>query len=101
MRADEFGLAAQHLDLALLGERRQAIREPADDSILPVAQPLAVDLRLAESDAELGHLVGFLDYPRGVQQRLRGDAADVQADAAERGPALDQRDLQAQIGRTE
>ena len=43
-----------------------------------------VDLRLAERDAVLGHLLGLADDLRRVQQRLGRDAADVQADAAER-----------------
>ena len=38
---------------------------------------------------------------RRVQQRLRRDAADVEADAAERRPALDQRDLEAEVCRAE
>jgi hypothetical protein len=43
--ADELGLAVQHIDLALFGERREPIGEPTDDLVLPGAQPLAVDLR--------------------------------------------------------
>ena len=47
------------------------------------------------------HLVRFLDDARGMQQRLRRDAADVQANAAERGPPLDERDLETQDRRRE
>ena len=43
----------------------------------------------------------FLDHARRVQQRLRRNAADVQADAAERRPALDERDLQPKVRRPE
>ena len=60
-----------------------------------------VDLRRAERDAVRGHLVRFFDHPRGVQQRLRRNAADVQADAAERRPALDERDLEPEVGGAE
>ena len=47
------------------------------------------------------HRFRFLDDLRGVQQRLRRNAADVEADAAELRPALDQRDFQAEIGGAE
>ena len=56
-----------------------------------------IDRRLAERDAVRAHLVRFLDDARGMQQRLRRNAADVQANAAERRPALDERDLETQI----
>ena len=36
-----------------------------------------------------------------MQQRLRGDAADVETDAAERRAALDEHDLLAEIGGAE
>ena len=52
-------------------------------------------------DAVLGHRLRFLDDPRRVQQRLGRNAADVQADAAERRAALDQRDRQPEIGGAE
>ena len=54
--------------------------------------------RLAERDAVRAHLVRLLDDARGVQQRFRRNAADVQAHAAERRPALDERDLEPEIG---
>ena len=60
-----------------------------------------VDLGLAEADPVLGHLLGLGDHPRGVQQRLGGDAADVQAHAAERLVALDQHRLQPEVGGAE
>jgi hypothetical protein len=47
------------------------------------------------------HLLGFRDDAGGVQKRLRRDAADVETHAAERGVALDQHDLLAEIGRAE
>ena len=49
----------------------------------------------------VGHLVRILDHLGGMQQRLGGNAADVQAHAPERRPALDQRDLQSQVRRAE
>jgi hypothetical protein len=45
----------------------------------------SVDLRRPELDAERAEVRGLVDHARRVQQRLRRDAADVEADAAERG----------------
>jgi hypothetical protein len=44
---------------------------------------------------------GFVDHIGGVQQRLRWNAADIEADAAERGVALDQHGVEAEIGAAE
>ncbi len=97
VRRDEARLAAHDLHLALLGERAQTRGQAADDAVLPRPQPLDVDLRRAEHDAGAGHRARLLDDVRGVQQRLRRNAANVQAHAAERRPALDQADLEAEV----
>ena len=73
----------------------------ADDVVLPAAQRVEVDLGLAELDPEVRGLLGLGDHAGGVQHRLRRDAADVQADAAEALVALDQRDLEAEVGGAE
>jgi hypothetical protein len=56
-------------------------------------QPRSLSRSMAggEGDAVLGHLLGFGDHLGRVQQRLGRDAADIQADAAERGPAFEAR----------
>ena len=87
--------------LRCFARRRKPAREPPDDLVLPLAQLGCVDLRLAERQRRLRHRFRFLDHLRGVQQRLGRNAADVEADAAEHRPALDQRDLQAEVGGTE
>ena len=46
----------------------------------------------AESDAMGAHRRGFVDHFGDMQQRLRGDAADVEADAAQRLALVDQHD---------
>ena len=48
-----------------------------------------------------GHLVALADDLGGVQQRLGRDAADIEADATQRRPALDQHHLLAEIGGAE
>ncbi len=98
VRVDKPRRAVHDLHLALPGQRAEAIGELLHDAALPVAQLVEIDRRLAEVDAELGRLPGLLDHARRVQQRLRRDAADVEADAAERRPALDQRDVHSEIG---
>ncbi len=50
---------------------------------------------------KLRRLLGLGDHPGRVQQRLRGDAADVEADAAEHVEALDEDDLEAEVGGAE
>jgi hypothetical protein len=51
VRADEFGLAAQHIDLALLGEHGEPVGQLGHDSILPGTQEFAIDRRRREHDA--------------------------------------------------
>ena len=60
-----------------------------------------VDFRLPVFDTVMAHLTDFVDDLGGVQQRLGWNAADVQANAAQHGPAFDQRDLESEIGSAE
>src|SRR6185369_5723088 len=89
--------AAHDLDLALLGQALEALRQAPDDRLLPAAQPVDVDLRLAERDPLALALLGLGDHARDVEQRLGRDAADVEADPAEPLVALDEDDLQAEV----
>ena len=61
----------------------------------------SVDLRRAEVDAEVVRVRGFVDHRGRMQQRLRRNAADVEAHAAECGVALDQHRVQAEVGGAE
>ena len=90
-----------HRHLAPLGEPGEPAGQLLDHALLPAAQAIDVDLRLGELHPEVLHLLGFGDDLGGVQQRLRRNAADVQADAAERRVALDQHHLLAEVGRAE
>ena len=65
------------------------------------AQLVEVDLRRAERDAVLGERLRLVHDGRDVQQRLRRNAADVEAHAAERRVALDQHRLHAEVGGAE
>ncbi len=112
----ELDLLAADLDLVVRGELRLAVdhghlpplRQPveaagqlADDVLLPGAELVQVDLRLREGDPEARGVLGLGEHLRRVEQRLRRDAADVQADAADPLMALDQRHLQAEVGGAE
>jgi hypothetical protein len=79
---DEAAGAGDHAHLALLRHRRQAAAHGAHDLVLVRAQLIEVDLRRAEVDAEVGRVLRFLDQFGGMQQRLRRNAADIEADTA-------------------
>ena len=93
----EAARALHHPDLALLGHGRQAAGELGYHLVLVGAQLVDVDLRLAEGNAQVGHLARLVEDGRGVQQGLGGDAAHVQADPAQVGVALDQDHALAEV----
>jgi hypothetical protein len=97
VRGDEPGLALHGAHLALPGHAGQAAGQLADHLLLVGAQPVQVDLRLAELHAEVAGVRSLLDDRGRVQQRLGRDAADVEAHAAQGRIALDQHGVQAQV----
>jgi hypothetical protein len=97
VRAVETPGPPHHLHLAALREVGEARRQLADDLLLEGAQLAEVDPRLAEIDAMGGRRLHFGHEGREVEQRLGGNAADVEAHAAQRGVALDQHDPLAQV----
>ena len=84
--------------LRALASAPRPLGQLVHDAVLELAQPVEVDLRLAEREPEVAPLLGVGDHLRGVQQRLGRNAADVQADAADARVALDQDDLLAEVG---
>ncbi len=101
VRRGELRAPFHHRHLARLGKACESPRQLRDDAVLELAHAVEIDLRRAERDAVAGHVLGVGDHLGGVQQRLRGDAADVEADAAERGVAFDEDDLLAEVGGAE
>jgi hypothetical protein len=101
VRAHELAEPRDHLDLALLREHRQTADELADDLVLPLEQLRQVDRGRREGNAVRAHLLDLVDDLGRVQQGLGGNASDVEADSAQHRPALDERDLEAEIGRAE
>src|SRR5262249_50142052 len=99
----DLGAALQDLDAMALEQRADAAGQPADDAILPFDGARKLDGRPFDLDAErrlarLGD--GLMISVGGVDQRLGGDATDIEAGAAQ--PAvtsalLDQHDIEAEL----
>ena len=99
MRIDEAADAVHDLDLAHLRHPGEARRELLHDAVLEAAQLADVDRGRRIRDAVIAERGRLVDHRRGVQQRLRRNAADVQADAAERVKALDQHRVHPEVRR--
>ncbi len=97
-RPGDPALALDHLDAAALDEAGEALVEAGDDAVAVGVDRRHVDALQAREDAELVGLAGGVGHLRGVQERLGGDAADVEAGAAEL-PLLDQADGQPELRR--
>ena len=90
--------AGEDGDLAGLGEQADAADELGHDGVLALEDGGEIGLDGAEFDARFGGVVfrpGVL--LAAVEERLAGNAADVEAGAAERGAFLDEGDLQAEL----
>ena len=98
---EEMAIAAHHLHLARLGHAGEAGGELADDFRFVGAQLVEIDCRRGETDAGFRDVVGLLDHRRHMQQGLGRNAADIEADAAQRRVAFDDHRLQAQVGGAE
>ena len=84
VRVAERALALHPLDAVRLEERGDAAGHLRDDGGLPLVRRREVELGLAHRDAELRERVARLvQEVRGLHPRLRRDAADAQAGAAE------------------
>ena len=101
MRRGERPFALYDLHLALPREPGEPAGEPRDDPVLPARELRQIDRRRAELDAVRGHLRRAVDDRGGVEQGLRGDAPDVEADPAQGRVALDEHGAQAQVGGAE
>ena len=97
----EAAVAAHDVDLAHLGHAGEAGGQFGNNLGLMGAQLVDVDARGGEGDAAVGHVRGFVEHCGDVQQRLGRDAADVEADAAERRVAFDDHGLESEVGAAE
>ena len=101
VRGPEGGGAVQHRDPPLPGQRLEPARQSPHHTLGPAPQRFGLDPRCAEIDAVLLERPDLVDEPGDVQERLRRDAADVQAHAPEVGITLDEHGLLAEIGGAE
>jgi hypothetical protein len=84
LAADELAVAGQQRDLVLLEQALDAAGELGDDVVLALDHGRHVDLDALRRDAvHLEAVLGFLVELGRAQQRLRRNAADVEASAAE------------------
>ena len=97
----ELALALDDGHLTLTGEAGEAPRQPLDDPVLPVADGGEIDRGRPETDAMRAHRRRLVYGLGDMQERLRGDAADVEADAAERLALIDKHDLLSKVGGAE
>ena len=99
-RRDDAAGAAKRLDLVLLEQIFDAFDVTLDALLLVFEHRREIDARLADLDAHVAELVAGLLVELGrIEHRLRRDAADVQASAAEGGALLHHRGLHAKLRR--
>ena len=89
----------QILHLPALGQQPGAAGQPRDDLILERAQLVEIDRRLAECDPPGVRVARFGDEFCDVQECLGRDAAPVDTNAPGIELGIDQRGLEAEIGR--
>ncbi len=91
-------IAHDPFDLVLLKQERDAVDVGRDGVVLVLHHRRQIELGRVDDDAERGEPVGRLvEHLGGIEQRLGGNAADVQARAAERLALLDDGDLHAEL----
>ena len=86
------------LDFSLLGQQAQAAGELLDHPVLEGAQAVQIDLGCGELDAPTAGVARLINQFGNVQQRLRRNAAAVEAHPAGIQFRVDEGDAQAQIG---
>src|SRR6185369_15850438 len=97
-RVAEAGHALDVLNLAQVTHLPRARRQLPDDLVLEGPELVEIDLGLFERDPEIRRMRGFADDVGDMQQRLRWNAAAVDADAARVLLRIDERDLHAAVG---
>ena len=97
-RRDDRAGADEGIDLVLFQQEGDTVHIGRDGIALVLHHRLEVERRLADDDAEGGQVMLRLGkFLRGREQGLRGDAADVEAGAAEGLVLFDNGDLEAQL----
>ena len=99
LRAFKITASLNHLHAAHLGQRGDAAAELLQNGFLPRAQFRQIHRRRRERDAAMRGFAARGDLVRRVKQRLRRNAAAIQANAAEPLLAFDENDFLAEVGR--
>ena len=96
------GLALDPFDFVLLEQKGHAVDVGGDGIVLVLRHRDHVERRRVHDNAERRHPVsGFLEHLGSIEQRLRRDAADVEAGPAQRLALLDDGDLHAELRRAD
>jgi len=91
--------ALEPIDLVLAEQKLDASGQGRHDLVFAAHHRREVECRLADPDPVLGELAsGFGEFMGGLQQRLRRDAADVEAGPAEADAALDASRCEPELG---
>jgi hypothetical protein len=99
IRPGELGAATDEIDPTAFAKLGDTAGELANDfRLYEVAELIEIELGLAEIETELGGFVSLADDLSDVQERFAGNAAAVQADAAQLGIFVDQNRFEAMIG---
>ncbi len=94
--------ALEACDLVLLEQERDALHVALDALVLELHHGGEIELRRAHGDAHPPEQVtGFIEQLGGMQQRLRGNASDIEAGAAEGLVLLHHRHLHAELCRAD
>ena len=88
----------QDFDAAKLGKLSDAAGEFGQDGILPEPQFVQINAGGSEGDAAMFGFAAGGDGMSGVEKRFRGDAATVEADAAEFLILFDENNFFAKVG---
>src|SRR6516225_609801 len=101
-RRDDAAGAVEGVDLVLFEQEGDAFDVAVDALVLEFHHGGKIELRLADLDAHLiEQMAGLFVELGGVQQRLRGNAADIEASTAEGFVLFDHRDLHAELRRAD
>ena len=106
LAVDHLGMALHDLDVVALQQGADATGQAADDAVLPFDRAGEIDGGMLDPQAEGGRgrlLDGMMIGLGGMDDRLRGNAADIEAGAAQPAAApalLDQHGIEAELART-
>ena len=98
--ADDAADPDMRLDLVLAEQERHALDVAVDTLVLELEHGGKIERGRPDPDAHLGEgVAGLVEQLGGVQHRLRRNAPDIEAGAAEGLVLLDHRDLHAELRR--